>query len=271
MIVLDPPGTHAALDVPARQAQASPSPSRVTKTNVGNAERTTSLVAGTVLAALGLSRRSLPGLLVAGIGGALLHRGASGQCAVYRALGVDTANVRSADEEVAARGIHVQQSFLINRSAAELYAFWRDFANLPRFMSHLERVDVLDQRRSHWVTKAPKVAGGSIEWDAEITADEPNRRIAWRSLPGSQTANVGEIRFAPALGDRGTEVRVSMDYVPPAGRLGHWVAKLFGESPSRQIRDDLRNFKRLMELGEIPTTTGQPRGTCLGHGKHEHY
>jgi uncharacterized membrane protein len=105
-----------------------------------------------------------------------------------------------------------------------------------------------------------------VVWDAEITEDVPNERIAWRSLPGSEIDTAGHIRFTPAMGDRGTEVHVSMNYVPPAGRFGHWVATLFGESPQRQMRDDLRNFKRLMETGELPTTEGQPHGTCSGRG-----
>jgi len=117
------------------------------------------------------------------------------------------------------------------------------------------------------VADAPSIAGGSVSWDAEITHDEPNRFIAWRSLPGSQVEMVGAIRFARALGDRGTEVHVFINYIPPAGIIGHAIATLFGESPRRQMRYDLQNFKRLMETGEIPTTKGQPRGTCSGQGK----
>jgi uncharacterized membrane protein len=172
-------------------------------------------------------------------------------------------------EELDSRGIHVEQAFLINRSPEDLYQYWRNFENLPRIMTHLQRVTVYDDRRSHWAAKAPRLAGGSVEWDAEITADEPNQRIAWRSLPGSDIECAGEIRFSRAMGDRGTEVHVFMDYVPPAGRVGHWIATLFGEAPRRQMRDDLRNFKRLMEIGEIITTAGQPRGTCTGQGTRE--
>jgi uncharacterized membrane protein len=233
----------------------------------GGVATAVSLAAGAIVALEGLSRRTLPGLLMTGIGGALLLRGATGRGGLPL-LGARGA--RSADdleEEIDERGIEVQQAFLVSRAPAELYAYWRDFQNLPRIMTYLQDVQVQDDRRSHWVAKAPLLAGGSVEWDAEITRDEPNRAIAWRSLPGSQVDMIGEIRFQPALGDRGTEVHVRLSYVPPAGQLGRWLAKIFGKAPRRTIREDLRAFKRIMEVGENLTTTGQPRGTCLGLGK----
>jgi uncharacterized membrane protein len=93
-------------------------------------------------------------------------------------------------------------------------------------MSHLESVAVVDDKRSHWVAKAPAIAGGKVEWDAEIINDEPNALIAWRSLENADVDNAGSVRFVPAPGDRGTEVKVVIDYIPPAGRVGKWVAKL---------------------------------------------
>ena len=242
---------------------------RRARTNVGRGERIVSIAAGSILAALGLYRRSLPGLLSAGVGGSLLYRGATGHCHLYDALGLDTARRPGArdDEDLHDRGIHVEQAFLINKSPEELYSFWRDLENLPSFLRHVKSIRVLDDLRSHWVVDAPRIAGGKVEWDAEITKDEPNAFIAWRSLPGSQVATTGQIRFAQAMGDRGTEVHVFMEYLPPAGKVGHWIATLFGSSPKTLIREDLRNFKRFQELGEIPTVRGQPRGTCTGRGK----
>src|SRR5687768_14090973 len=223
--------------------------------NVGDVERLVSAAAGGLLAVLGLSRGSVPGLIVTGVGGALVYRGLSGRCPAYSALGVDTARPHT-PKEIAERGVRIAQALQINKSPEELYAYWRDFTNLPRIMSYLERVDVLDDRRSHWVARAPRLAGGSVEWDAEITRDEPNVRIAWRSLPGSQIESAGEVRFAKGLGDRGTEVHVHMDYLPPFGKLGHMLTSMMGENPKRVIREDLRNFKRAMELrGELPTVT----------------
>jgi uncharacterized membrane protein len=131
----------------------------------------------------------------------------------------------------------------------EVYGFWRDFANLPRFMRHLESVQVHDDGRSHWVAKAP--AGRTVEWDAETTEDRPNELIAWRSLPGADVRNSGSVAFAPAPGGRGTEVRVTLEYDPPLGKLGSKIAMLFREEPGQQVYDDLRHFKQVMETGEI--------------------
>jgi uncharacterized membrane protein len=229
-----------------------------------------SAAAGIALGTLGLHRNDLPGLIIAGVGGALIYRGATGHCHIYSALGADTAHVEARPEDYARHGTHVTQSFLINRSPRELYDYWRNFENLPRIMHHLESVTVIDDRRSHWVTRAPSIAGGSVEWDAEITRDEPERLIEWRSLPGADVDNTGSIRFTPAPGDRGTAVRVEIKYLPPAGQIGRLVAKLFGEGPERQIREDLRDFKRTMETGEVPTIQGQPHGTCTGQGEYQY-
>jgi len=239
--------------------------------NVGNGERAVSIAAGSILGLLGLSRRSMPGLLIAGVGAAMLHRGITGHCYLYDALDIDTAldgqSQPTDEQDIATHGVHIEQALLINRPAEDLYGYWRNFQNLPQIMSYLQDVRVDgDGRRSHWVAKAPKLLGGSVEWDAEITADDPNSRIAWRSLPGSQVDTVGEIRFSKAMGDRGTEVHVSIHYVPPAGKLGHFLTSMLGENPRRVVREDLRNFKRIMEIGEVISLVGQPMGSCAGTG-----
>jgi len=145
--------------------------------------------------------------------------------------------------------IHTKRSITVGRPADEVYAFWRDFANLPRFMRHLERVTVLDDRRSHWVAKAP--AGKSVEWDAELTEDRPNELIAWRTLEDAAVWHEGSVRFQPAPGGRGTEVRVELRYDPPLGKLGSKVAMLWREEPGQQVQDDLRHLKQVLEIGEI--------------------
>lgn len=154
--------------------------------------------------------------------------------------------------------IRVAQSVTINRSPEELYRFWRDFQNLPRFLKHIESARETEGRRSHWVAKAP--AGTTVEWDAEITEDRPNELIAWRSLEGSDVDHVGSVRFQRAPGGRGSIVKVEMRYRPPAGVVGATVAKLMGKDAGRQIRGDLRRFKQIMEAGEVITTEGQPAG-----------
>ena len=158
----------------------------------------------------------------------------------------------------AGRGIQVQKSVIVNRSPEECYAFWRDVSNLPRFMSHLESVEVRSDRQSHWVARAP--AGTRVEWDAEIVDDRPGERISWRSLPGSQVEHSGTVRFMRAPGNRGTIVRVQMQYAPPGGKVAALAAKLFGEEASQQIPQELRRFKAVIETGEVPTTAGQPAG-----------
>jgi uncharacterized membrane protein len=147
------------------------------------------------------------------------------------------------------RVIEVRKTITVNRQPHEVYAFWHDFENLPRFMSHLESVEITGQGRSHWKARAP--AGRTVEWDAIIVDDQPNQRIAWETVAGSGIDHAGSVRFQPAPGDRGTEVRVELRYAPPAGRLGATFAKLFGEEPEQQIRGDLRAFKSVMETGEI--------------------
>jgi uncharacterized membrane protein len=162
---------------------------------------------------------------------------------------------RESDTEAVARwrrrqrGIHVTEAVTINRSPEEIYRFWRNFENLPRFMDHLESVQVIDDRRSHWRARAP--AGATVEWDAEIVEDRPNELIAWRSLERADVPNSGIVRFVRAPGNRGTEVHVELNYEPPGGTIGTLVAKLFGEEPSQQVADDLRHLKQIMETGEI--------------------
>jgi uncharacterized membrane protein len=159
-------------------------------------------------------------------------------------------------------GVHVSHAVTIARPAAELYRFWRSLENLPRIMRHLQAVQVIDNTHSHWVAKAP--AGSTVEWDAEVINEEENALIAWRSLEGASVENAGSVRFIPAPAGRGTEVRVVLEYIPPAGALGKVVAQLYGEEPRQQVREDLDRFKQLMEAGEIATIEGQPRGACKG-------
>jgi uncharacterized membrane protein len=102
--------------------------------------------------------------------------------------------------------------------------------------------------------------GASVEWDAEIINEQENRLIAWASVEGADIDNSGFVRFQPAPGNRGTEVKVVIEYNPPGGAVTATLAKLFGEEPKQQIGDDLRRFKMLMEAGEIATTEGQPSG-----------
>ena len=232
--------------------------------NVARPERIASVALGAALVTYGLRRRDGAGVAAAVIGGAFMARGASGHCPVYHAIGVSTGSadavlgpprgdVTSRAATVNARkAIKVERTVTIEADRQALYDFWHDFENLPRFMEHLESVRVDSPTRSHWVAKAP--AGNTVEWDAVIINDIPGSLIAWKSAPGAQAPNAGSVHFSDAPGGRGTIVKVVMDVEPPAGKLGFVFAKLFGEDPDRDVREDLRKFKQLMETGEIATS-----------------
>jgi uncharacterized membrane protein len=187
-------------------------------------------------------------------------------------LGVTVADILCSmqlSEEEFSEPRSVRRSLSIRKSPEELYQFWHNFENLPRFMYHLESVKVTGGSRSHWVAKGP--AKSKVEWDAEIIDDEPNHLIAWQSLPDSDVENWGTIRFEHSPATKETIVTVDIGYNPPAGAIGALVAKLFGESPEQQIKDDLRRFKQLMETGEIPTIEGQSAGRSTSTTKYEKY
>jgi uncharacterized membrane protein len=157
------------------------------------------------------------------------------------------------------RGIRIRKAITIDRPRDEVYRFWRNFENLPRFMQYLERVRVLDARRSRWIARAP--VGESVEWTAELIEDHPNELIVWRSVDGAAVPNTGSVRFTPAS-HGGTAVLVELRYQPPGGRLAALVAKLFGDEPDIQVGSDLRRLKQVLELGEVvhsdATVLGKP-------------
>lgn len=157
--------------------------------------------------------------------------------------------------------MHVKKAITIRRTPEEVYRFWRDFQNLPRFMQHLESVQVVGERRSHWKVQAP--AGKTVEWGAEIVEDRPNELIAWRSLDGADVDNAGQVRFRPAPGGRGTEIGVELRYDPPGGRLGKTVARLFGKEPDQAVYGDLRRLKQVLETGEVVRSDASLESTGL--------
>jgi uncharacterized membrane protein len=157
------------------------------------------------------------------------------------------------------QGIHAKGTCIVNLPPEEVYNFWRDFQNLPRFMRHLESVTDLGDGRSRWKAKGP--AGMEVEWEATIIADVPGEVITWRSLENADVDNAGAVRFEEAPGGRGTIVKVNIQYNPPAGVVGATIAKLFGEEPEQQLDDDLRRFKQVMEVGEVVVSDATLFGT----------
>lgn len=218
------------------------------KTEAGETERWASLIGGGALVLMGLKERSLRGALMAVAGSGLIYQGATKQSTVQQAQEAIGMN----------QSIKVERTVTINKPADELYRYWRNFENLPRFMKHLKSVTISDDKRSHWIANAP--LGNSVEWDAEIIDERENELIAWASVEGADIENSGFIRFKPAPANRGTEVKVVLEYNPPGGGLAAAFAKLFGEEPKQQISDDLGRFKQLMEAGELATTEGQTSG-----------
>jgi uncharacterized membrane protein len=160
--------------------------------------------------------------------------------------------------DTVARDVHLETSIAIDKAPEELYAFWRDFKNLPLFMRSLESVTDLGQTKSHWVAKGP--GGSRVEWDAEIFNEKENELISWRSLADADVVNTGSVRFQAGPEGHGTFVRVTMNYNPPAGKVGATVAQLLGAEPAQLIKEDLRRLKQIMEAGEIATIDGQTSG-----------
>lgn len=228
--------------------------------NVGKTERVISGLAAAAIAVVGLRRKRLRPILLP-LAGTLLSRAVTGRSAVNRAIGRNSARQGRVSPVASVRrgeGIKVEKSVTVDRPVQEVYRFWRNFENLPRFMEHLESVTVIDETRSHWIAKAP--AGSKVEWDAVIHNEIENQLIAWRSLPGSDVNNAGSVHFTPVGDGNRTEVRVVLSYDPPAGKLGAAVAKLLGEEPSKQVEGDLRRFKQVMEGAEVPGNSRHPAG-----------
>jgi len=158
----------------------------------------------------------------------------------------------------AQHGVRVDETVTILRPREELYRYWRDLSNLPRIMRHLESVQTTSGNRSHWTAKGPFDL--RFEWDAEIITERENELLGWRSVGESEVDTAGSVHFIPAPGGRGTEIRVELKYDPPGGQFGSQIASLLGKSPERQIREDLRRFKAVMEAGNVATAADQPRG-----------
>ena len=223
------------------------------KRNISETERWLSMAGGVGLAAYGLSKGRTGGWILGGLGALLLRRGMSGHCDVYHALGLNTAGTGEDTRQAlgGSAGVIVEESVAINRPITELYRFWRNLENLPRFMSHLESVERITDTLSRWKAKGP--AGTTVEWNAEIINEVPDQVIGWRSIEGSDVVSAGSVNFDEMGMGRGTRVRVRLQYSPPGGKLGDAVARLFRSDAATEIRQDLQRFKQLVEEGQTTT------------------
>jgi uncharacterized membrane protein len=231
--------------------------------NVGETERWLSVLGGAALAVYGVDRRGLGGAVLAIAGAELVRRGVSGHCLLYDAIGLTTAEqdglipIPKRDQPTsrgavlqARHAIKIERSVTVNRTPAECYAMWRDPANLPRFMQHVEHVEQLDERRAHWKMQLP--GGKRVEMIAIVINDIPNSLIAWKSSEDSDIANAGSVHFRDAAGGVGTDVRLIMEAEPPGhGAIPRTLALLLGKAPDAIVREDLERFKQLMETGEV--------------------
>lgn len=234
--------------------------------NLGALERGASVTLGAALIALALSRRrGLADIGYAALGGYLALRGATGHCAVYDLLDTGTAGDEE-DERLGAGGhrdASIEATITIARPPGEVYAFWRALENAPRFMGRIHSVTVLDDRRSRWAARGP--AERIVEWEAEIVEDRPGELLVWRSVPGAPAHHHGAVQFRPAPGDRGTEVRLEVEFELPGGGVGRAVGRLLGRATDVPAQQDLYRLRQILEAGEPATTVGQPHGGRDGH------
>lgn len=219
--------------------------------NVGAVERWISVGLGSLLSYIAVRRRGVLGALAGLTGAEFLYRGLTGFCPIYGALGIDTSGHEGSYYNPAASvpygtGVRVEQSISVARPAYELYDFWRKLDTLPQFMSHVEEVTTLTDLRSRWRVRAP--VGSRVTWEAEIINDVPGQLIGWRSLPGSAIHHAGSVHFDQR--DGLTEVRVVLEYAPPARYVGASMARILGDDPQRAVSEDLRRFKAIVERGE---------------------
>lgn len=217
-------------------------------TAAGTIERVAAFTTATAVMAYGLSRRNFPGVCLAAAATPLAYRGLAGTWP-------RTGNGRAPREVTraalsGARGIHVRESVRLEKPIDEVYRFWSNLENLPKFTNYLESITDLGNRRSRWIAKGP--AGMRVKWDAEIINEVENKVIGWESLPGGDVITAGSVNFDTVRNGRSTQVSVHFQYEPPAGRAGSFLAKIFGREPSQTVREDLRRLKQLLEAGEFP-------------------
>lgn len=221
--------------------------------NVADNERILTGIASLALIGGAMVNCSHMGRAMAATGGILLHRAITGYCPVYDALAsrdgehhLSTEYPDHSKNTVVKKAPRIEHSVRIHAPASELYAFWRQLDNLPRFMGHLRSVECLDSQRSRWTADGP--LGMPVTWEAEIYNEIPDRLIAWRSLPGSVIKSAGSVRFLPIADGDFTEVKVNLQYSPPGGKVGAKISEILGADPDEQIVHDLHRLKEMLEV-----------------------
>lgn len=215
------------------------------RVNIGKNERILSVLAGGALGVLALRGKGAKCSLFGLAGAALVHRGTTGHCYLYGALGIDRSREMARAEAPAEGGFHGTARTAINRPARELYDFWRDFTTAPRFRDSITRVEILDASTSRWTAAGPM--GRSFQWTSRLVEDRPGEFIAWESVEPSDVPNRGSVRFTPFGGGAQTEVQYTVAIDPPGGIVGQAILGLFHQAPQAMLEEDLRHFRELME------------------------
>lgn len=234
------------------------SPKEDQSLNVSNFERGLSVAIGAWMLYRGLKKfpkSPISNLIKASSGAGLIIRGISGYCPIYNHFDIDGNKTTS---------VNIRTTFIVNKPRNEVYAFWRKLENLPLFMRHLETVQEIDNKKSHWEAKIPNNML-TIKWEAEIVKEEQDKLLSWQSLPGATVENAGKVEFRDALGDRGTELRIMITYRPPAGNIGSQVARLFNPMFEKMVREDVTNFKQFIELKESLAVNEPERVTNISN------
>lgn len=224
-----------------------------TDVNITGRARDVSLLGGLFLLGFALIKRGRLGAASAVFGSTLVYQAVTGVSQIYRLLKVNRAvhNPTAAINVPHEQGHNVRTSITINRPAHEIYAFWRDFVNLPEFMPDLKSVVIQNDRHSRWSVVGP--LGMDISWDAEIISDEPDYMISWRSLKNPYVDHAGSVYFKPAPSQQGTEVQVEMKYLLIGGTAGEAFAKILGHSPKNKVDESLKRLKQILETGSTAT------------------
>ena len=221
----------------------------------GQPEHWAAMLGGAILAGYGISRMSLGGLFLAGVGVGISYAGAQ-SAGLLEADGLRRMALGAPGSR---EKIEIEGSVTVDRPVGEVYSFWRDLPNLARFMKYIESVELLDDRHSRWTARVPK-ADWTLQWEAEVVDERSGELIAWRSLEGSEVINEGHVTFAQAPGGRGTEIHARIRYRPPAGALGARLLEFLDALPQQLLKEDLRRCKHILETGEVPTIEGQTSG-----------
>lgn len=212
--------------------------------NVSTQERFLSVFGGAYLLFDTVANKKT-NLLQTVTGAYLLLRGVTGFCLVYDRLGKKEVGFR-------APNVNIRTSMIVDRPRDQVYAFWRRLENLPRFMKHLKKVEVLDDLRSEWTAALPGDVG-ALSWKSEIVKDDPGATLSWHSLPDSSIENAGKISFKDA-GDSATEVDIVISYHAPMGVLGEKAGRVLNPVFESMVSEDVRNFKKHIESLTRQTT-----------------